>query len=336
MQWRVPSSVGLPFCGYPGGSCVQVHPIFYGLVAPEKNEDGENEEWHPSAEDLASRVTRDGAIWYRRLRCACCLRGSGRGRASRHVVGIFGEAPDFFWLPEEQEYHRAKEREEAGGNVHQVAVHVVGPEKLHGGEGDSDDQDCGQNLKCFLPRDHSAHQPERDDYGGDGQNSPDHGVHVGFGKQRDGSKHVHRSADRPPGDGRGVGDEIQRCGMKGLESEAYHEGAGDCYGRTESRASFDKSAKAESNQQQLQAAIRRNAADGGFHDLEVTGADGDVVEIDGGDHDPNDIHQAGSHAVEKTLSSQGRGHVENENGDKDRGSGSSQSRPVRCDAEAGQ
>src|SRR6266849_1677830 len=118
----------------------------------------------------------------------------------------------------------------------------------------------------------------------------DHGVHVRFGKKCDGGEHVHWRDDGPPSHRRRVGDEVQRGGMEGLEAQTDHEGTGDGHRRTESCAALDEGAEAESNEQKLQTAIRGDAADGGLHDLEVSGADRDVVEKDGGNDNPHDVH----------------------------------------------
>src|SRR5260370_818792 len=204
------------------------------------------------------------------------------------------------------------------------------------GRGEGTCEKGGQNLECLLPGDNRAGEPEGHDDGGDGQNASDHGVHVRFGKQCDGGEHVHRRADRAPSYRRGIGDQVQRGSMEGLEAQTDHEGAGDGHRRTESRAALDEGAKAESNEQELQTAIRGDAANGGLHDLEVSGADRDVVEKDGRNDNPHDIHQAGSDTVEKALASQGSGHMEDEDGDEDRSGGSGQRGPVRFDAQAGQ
>src|SRR5262249_23734790 len=156
-----------------------------------------------------------------------------------------------------------------------------GPEPLHGTERNSYHEDRGQNLKSFLPRNHGPHQPEGHDDGRDGQNAPDHGIHVGLRQPSYLSQHVYRGSDCTPGNGSGVGYEIQRSGMERLEPKADHEGAGDGYGRAESSAAFNKSAKAEGHQQKLQSAVRGNTANGGFHDFKVSCAHRDVVEIDG-------------------------------------------------------
>src|SRR5260370_12858344 len=163
MQRRVPSSIGLSFGCLPGGRGVHVHIVFNWLVAPEKNEDGENQKGDPRLENLALGVR--GAGGERRLRGIHGPRGCSRGHgpSSHGWLGIFGKAPDALGLPEEEKNYGAKEREEPGGDVHQIAVHVVGPEKLHRCEGDSDHEDGRQDLERFLPGDHGASQPERYD-----------------------------------------------------------------------------------------------------------------------------------------------------------------------------
>src|SRR5690349_17569033 len=102
--------------------------------------------------------------------------------------------------------------------------------------------------------------------------------------------------------------------MERLEAEPNHKSARYRDRRAESRASLDERAEAEGNEQKLQAAIRGDSANTRFHDLEVTGADGDVVKIDSSDDDPDDIHQAGGHAEEKAFARKNRGHVEHKHG----------------------
>ena len=64
---------------------------------------------------------------------------------------LFGEAPDAFGLPDAEEEERGDERDDASGDVHEVAVHVVGPEELRSGERNADDEDGGKNFEGFGP-----------------------------------------------------------------------------------------------------------------------------------------------------------------------------------------
>ena len=101
---------------------------------------------------------------------------------------------------------------------------------------------------------------------------------------------MHGRANGAPGHGGCVSDEVQCGGMKGLESQADHEGSCDGHGRSESGATFDKCAKAESHQQQLQTAIGGDTTDGRLHDFEVSGVDRNIVEKDSRDYDPYNVH----------------------------------------------
>src|SRR5215469_5201894 len=105
--------------------------------------------------------------------------------------------------------------------------------------------------------------------------------------------------------------------MERLESKADHESARNSYGGAESGAAFNKSAKAEGHQQELQPAVRGNTADGGLHDFKVSGAHRDVVEIDGSHHNPDDVHQSCGNAVKETAASQRERHMEGEIGNQD-------------------
>jgi hypothetical protein len=110
---------------------------------------------------------------------------------------------------------------------------------------------------------------------------------------------MHRDADGAPGDRRRIGDEIQGRGLKRLESQSDHEGAGDGDGSAESRGSFNERTKAEGDEEQLQPAIGSDGGDRLLHDFELPGGYGDVVQKDRGHYDPNDFQQAEAGAVHK-------------------------------------
>ena len=133
-----------------------------------------------------------------------------------------------------------------------------------------------------------------------GKDAADHGADVGFGKPGNGGERVDGSADGAPGDRRGVGDQVERGGVEGAKAEADHERASDGDGRAESGATFDECAEAERDEQNLQAAIGRDAGDGFLHDFELAGFDGNVVEVDGGENDPGDFQDAERDAVGKS------------------------------------
>src|SRR6266852_7131018 len=100
---------------------------------------------------------------------------------------------------------------------------------------------------------------------------------------------MNRRADGAPRDRRGVSDEVERGGLKGLETQADHERAGDSDGRAESGGAFNESAEAKGHEKKLQAAIRRDRRDGLLHDFELAGLHGNIVEKNGGNDDPDDF-----------------------------------------------
>jgi len=108
---------------------------------------------------------------------------------------------------------------------------------------------------------------------------------------------VDGGSDGAPGYRSGIGDEIERGGVKGFEAEADHEGASDGYRCAESGAAFDERAETESHEQELEAAVRGDGGYGLLHDFKLAGLDGDVVEEYGGDDDPDDFQQAVGRAV---------------------------------------
>ena len=141
-------------------------------------------------------------------------------------------------------------------------------------------------------------------------------------------------ANGAPGYWSGVGDEVERGGVKGFEAEADHERAGDSYWGAETGAAFDESAEAEGDEEELEAAVWGDGGDGLLHDFKLAGFDGDVVEKDGGDDDPNDFEEAVGGAVEEAACGHLGGHVEDEDGAEDGCGGAGDCAEMRADFES--
>ena len=107
--------------------------------------------------------------------------------------------------------------------------------------------------------------------------------------------------------------------MEGFKTEADHKSAGDGDWSTEPSAAFDESAEAESHQQELEAAVRSDGGDGLLHDFKLAGFYGNVVEEDGGDHNPDNFQKPVRRAVRETTQCHRRGHVEHHNSAEERG-----------------
>ncbi len=143
------------------------------------------------------------------------------------------------------------------------------------------------------------------------------------------------NADSSPGDGSGVGDEIEDGGVEGAETETDHEGSGDGDRRAESSAAFDEGAETKRDEKKLQAAIRGDTGDGLLHDLELPGFDRDVVEKDRGDDNPDNFEKAKGTAIEEAGKGEAYRHAKDSDGD-DNGRGSTgDGAPMRANFQAG-
>jgi hypothetical protein len=73
-----------------------------------------------------------------------------------------------------------------------------------------------------------------------------------------------------------------------------------------------------------------------LHDFELAGFDGDVIEKDGSDDDPNDFEETESGAVKETGNGQEGRHLKGENGHEDGGPSAGNGAKMSLDAQAGQ
>ena len=110
---------------------------------------------------------------------------------------------------------------------------------------------------------------------------------------------MYRRADGAPCHRRGIGNQVERRGVKRLESQTDHECARNGDRSTKTGSSFHDCAKAESYQQELEPAIGSDRRYRALHDFKLTGVDCDVVEKDRRDHNPGDLQQTESNAIKK-------------------------------------
>src|SRR5213080_2883657 len=95
--------------------------------------------------------------------------------------------------------------------------------------------------------------------------------------------------------------------MERLESQPDHEGPGDRDRSPEPRRSLDEGAEAKRHQQDLKPPVRGDPRHRLLHDLELAGVHRDVVQVDGGEDDPGNLHDAERHAVEETHAASATG-----------------------------
>src|SRR5262249_53217941 len=81
--------------------------------------------------------------------------------------------------------------------------------------------------------------------------------------------------------------------------------------------------KAERNEQKLQPAIGSDRGHRLLHDFELAGIDGDVIEKNGGDYDPDDFEKPERCAVEEAAGGKLIGHLKNDDCHQNCGNGSS-------------
>ena len=124
--------------------------------------------------------------------------------------------------------------------------------------------------------------------------------------------------------------------MKRPEAQSDHESASDRNRGAKPRRSFDKSAEAECNQENLQATVGGNSSDRFLHDFELTGFNGDVVKKNCCQHDPGNLQQAKGDTISETRCSQYPRHFEKYDRHCYRGRGASDGAPVRLHFQAGE
>jgi len=124
--------------------------------------------------------------------------------------------------------------------------------------------------------------------------------------------------------------------MEWLESEADHESAGDRHGRTKASRSLDECTETEGHEQHLQATVGSDGSHRLFHDFELPGLDGDVVEINRGENDPGNLQHTESDAIPKADGGKLRRHSKKENCDSNRRTGTRHGAPVWLKFEARQ
>ena len=203
-------------------------------------------------------------------------------------------------------------------------------------ERNADHRDGGKYFESLLPTDHGFHQPERNDHSGERKYAADHGVEIGFRQSGYRRQRVNRRANRSPGHGRGIGDQIQSSGVEGLESQTDHERAGNRHWRAKARGSFDECAKTKRHQQHLQPAVGGDSGDRLLHDFKLPGLDGNIVEVDRGQNDPGDFQNTEGYAVSKAERSQRGRHLEKNDRNRHRRRRPGNGTPVRLHFKAGQ
>jgi hypothetical protein len=148
-------------------------------------------------------------------------------------------------------------------------------------------------------------------------------------------KALDRRAQRAIGNRCGVRDQRQAGGCQRREAEPDQNRACDRNRRAETGCALEKCAEGERDQEQLQATVVGDPADGALQQFEATGLDRNAVEENDIEDDPADREEADHHAEQRCPDRHARGHVVDGNGDDVGDDQRNDGRDVRLDLAAG-
>ncbi len=234
------------------------------------------------------------------------------GRSRFVVAAQGGRGPDFPGLPDLEEADQAGHRDQRGADVDDPGIDEVRDQVLRDRERYAAHQDGRPDLHHAAAAGEYPDQPERHDEREERQLSPDHGAEQIGIDPRHARQSGDRCAERAVSDRRGIGDERKARGRERREAEPDQDRAGHRHRRAEAGRALEERAERECDQQQLQAAVIGDAADGCLQRLEGAFRHREPVEKDDVEDDPADREEAGHRAEHGCAQRHARGHGEDE------------------------
>ena len=179
-------------------------------------------------------------------------------------------------------------------------------------------------------------EPERHDQREERQLPPDHRTEYVWVETGHAREACDRRAQRAVGDGRGVGDQGEAGRGERRKAESNQNRAGDGHRRAKSGRALEKRAEGKCDQQQLQTAIRGDAADRRLKRLECALLHRQPVQKEDVENDPADREEACDGTEDRRANGEAGRHRECEhcdrNRDQQRSNGSDRGLDlVRCD-----
>ena len=230
-------------------------------------------------------------------------------------LGLFAlEGPDPLGMPDHEEADQAGHRNHRGDHIHQPRSVIVGNEELRGGEGGPGDQNGRPDLQHFGEADEGPDQPEGHDEGEHRQDAAGHGSQGYLAETGDTGQRDDRRTQRAVGHRRSVGDQRQARSLQRTEAQPDEQRGGHGHGSAESGRALKERAKAESDEQQLQAPVLGDAGQALLQHLEAAALHRELVHEDDVQHDPADGEEAVSRAQHGGCTRHARRHVETEDG----------------------
>ena len=293
--------------------------VAHGVAGPERqvahltdeDHDDEHDVHRVGPHDPTGRVDRIEGRRRIGRRLAGQLRSARPARGARTPSGgarrdsrFMRELPDLARPPELQKERKASHRDQGGEDVRQLRSDEVRDKELDDCERDAGHEDRRQDLSHPAPTGENNDQVGRDQDGEEWELPADHG-RQGEGRlrrilvddRRDEAAERHdRDADRPKGNRCGVGQQRQHGRGYRFEAEARQDRGADRHRRAEPGDALEQGAKAECDQESLEAAVLSEAGERAFDDVEVPAGDSQVVEHDRVEHDPADRPEPKGHA----------------------------------------
>ena len=255
----------------------------------------------------------------------------GFGFALRLVTLERWRGPDLRRMPEAKEHDQASHRYHRSHHVDQPRAVVVRNQELRDREAHPGDQDRRPDFLHSFEAGKRPDQPERHQDGEERQLTADHRRQVQQIEARDCGKRDDRRAERAVGNRCSVGDQRQAGRGERRETEPNENCRGDGHRSAEARGAFKERAEAERDQQQLQAAIRRDVGDRVPKYLERTALFGQPVQEDDVENDPADRQESEQRAIDGSHPCHFRRHPVGEDRDDQCGDQPEYRGPVRLD-----
>ena len=302
----------------------RVCPVLERAGAPNQHHDADDDPWQQCAPKLGLRQ--------RRLVDGLCRHHRG-GRLV--PAGQRRRQPEFPGLPDLEEEDETAHRDQRCTDIDDPWIDVVRDQELRNRERNAGDEDGRPDRRHPAPPRECPDQPERHDQRENRQLAADHraeniGIETGHR-----SETLDRRTQRAISDRGGIGDQGQAGSRQRRETETDQDCAGDRDRRSEAGCALEKCAERKRDQQQLQAAVGGDAADGALQQLEPSGLDRNTVEENDVEHDPADGEEADHHAEQRCLYRHGGRHGVYENRDDVGGDQRDDSREVRLHPAAG-
>src|SRR5690606_523997 len=260
---------------------------FEGLHTPDRDHGGQDDEGRPGFEDAA---------------CGQCCGGLFGSLVLGGRTLLCLKAEDALGLPYFQEQGQHHQGNQGRGNVRQFGANIVRGQELNQGEGTTPDQNCRPGFLDTAPAVHDGHQPEQHEDGHEGQLATGHLADFKGINTRYLTGHNDRNTHGTESNRRRVCNQAQTGSVQGTETQTSQQGSGNCDGCAKTGRPFQEGTKAETNQNQLQALVRRDGQDRGANNVELTCLDRDLVQKNGRHNDPGN----GPQTIEKAIYHRGQ------------------------------